>query len=482
MTQLMTSGTGSWIVGTLSAAPGDSWPRLPAVAGTSAAEPAQAEFLLRTVTTLLDCPDPVDAYRLLVDRLQHGLGARQVVLALCSRRGACCRIRAISGTRQFDTHSEAVRAMQDACQESLVRGGATQWPPAAPEHGQAALAHRQLLARTGAQRVASMALPDSRGDVLGVLLVLDASPTGTSLLPEAWIAPLVSALRCRRDGERGRVGRVVRKFARGISRPRGRLLALLAVALGVLLAVPVPVRVACECVLQPVTRRFVVAPYDGVLERCLVAPGDVIARGTTLARMDQREIRWELAQVDADRARAEKERDAARAAHRTSAAQLAELEMQRLAVQQRRLQHRLDNLAVRSPIDGVVVAGDLEKAEGAPLTIGQSLFEVAPLDRMLCELSVPEEDIGQIAPGMAVRVSLDARPGAAIRGEIERIHPRAEVRGNTSVFVAEVGLDNPDGQLRPGMNGTAHVLAGRRSVAWLVFQKPWARARRLLGC
>jgi RND family efflux transporter MFP subunit len=445
------------------------------------ADPAQAEFLLRTVTTLLECPDAADAYRLLVDRLQQGLGCRQVVLALCGRHRTQCRIRAISGAVQFDAHSETVRAMQDACQEALVRGGVTQWPPATSAHGQAALAHRQLLTRTDAQQVTSVALRDRQGDVLGVVLVLDTSSPGSCLVPEGWWSPLVAVLKCLRDGERGRVAQLLSRFTRGISRPRGRLLALLVAALVGLLAVPVPLRVGCECVLQPVTRRFVVAPYDGVLDKCLVAPGDVIDRGTTLARMDERELRWELAQVEADCARAEKERDAARAAHRTSAAQLAELDMQRLAVQQRLLQHRLEHLAIRSPIDGVVVAGDLEKAEGAPLTIGQSLFEVAPLDRMLCELSIPEEDVGRINTGMAVRVSLDARAGDAVTGEIRRIHPRAELRGSTSVFVAEVELDNPDGQLRPGMNGAARVLAGRRSVAWLVFHKPWARARRLLG-
>ncbi len=196
--------------------------------------------------------------------------------------------------------------------------------------------------------------------------------------------------------------------------------------------------------------------------------------------MDERENRWELARVEADRARAEKERDAARAAHRASAAQLAELDLQRLGIQQRLLQHRLDNLAIRSPIDGVVVAGDLEKASGAPLTIGQSLFEIAPLDRMLCELSIPEEDVGRIAAGGVVRVRLEARPGAALTGTVRRVHPRAELRGSSSVFVAEVELDNPDGELRPGMNGTARVEAGRGSVAWLAFHKPWARLRRLL--
>jgi multidrug resistance efflux pump len=155
--------------------------------------------------------------------------------------------------------------------------------------------------------------------------------------------------------------------------------------------------------------------------------------------------------------------------------------MERLELQIQLLEHRVKNLAIRSPIDGVVVSGDLERAEGAPLTIGQTLFEIAPLDQMRVELNIPQEEIARVAQKMPVAINLDALPDGMISGEIERIHPQAELRDNASVFVADLAMDNPGGRLRPGMNGWAKVTSDHRALAWVLFHKPWSSVKRILA-
>lgn len=169
------------------------------------------------------------------------------------------------------------------------------------------------------------------------------------------------------------------------------------------------------------------------------------------------------------------------AGHKTSGAQLAELEMDRLQLQIELLEHRVDNLAIKSPIDGIVVAGDLEKAEGAPLTIGQTLFEVAPLEKMTVEVDIPEDEMARVRAGMPVHVSLNAFPEEPFVGVVDRIHPHAELRDRKSVFVAELEMDNPDGRLRPGMSGWATVTSDKRSLGWIFFHKPWASIRQTLA-
>ncbi len=155
--------------------------------------------------------------------------------------------------------------------------------------------------------------------------------------------------------------------------------------------------------------------------------------------------------------------------------------MKRLNVQIALLEHRIESLAIRSPIEGIVVAGDMEKAEGAPLTIGQTLFEVAPLDRMTVEVRVPEEDVSYVTPGMPVDVTLDALADETISGKILRVSPQAELKDHESVFVAEFEWKNLDGRLRPGMNGWAEVTGPRKSLGWILFHKPWASVRRALA-
>lgn len=481
MTSTMSPGPNSWVVGAWAQGVGNASAQTGTHAARDDAAAVQAEFMLRTITQLMQTEDATDGCRLLANRLQQFLGCRQVAVGLCDRRHKHCRLRALSGVVRFDTHSTAVCAVQDALDEALVRGSSTAWPPtdAAQRHG--ALAHQKLISLMGAQCVVSLPLRGTEDRIVAIVQLIDEPSARAAAFLQHHAQVLGSALARLRQRRHGLVARMLRPLTGCCAswRQHAVMLATL-VALGCL-ALPVPYRVECQCQVQPVTRRFVVAPYDGTLEKCQVSPGDVVARGDVLARMDEREIRWELAGLKADCARAEKERDTAMAGHKTSGVQLAELEIQRLQLQIRLLEHRLTNLAVRSPIAGVVVAGDLEKTEGAPLKIGQSLFEIAPLERMVFEVNIPERDVAHVQTGMPVAIHLDAFPDETLTGEIQRIHPRAELQDEDSVFVADIELDNASQCLRPGMNGSARISTGQRNLGWVLFHEPWMRARRTLA-
>jgi hypothetical protein len=103
------------------------------------------------------------------------------------------------------------------------------------------------------------------------------------------------------------------------------------------------------------------------------------------------------------------------------------------------------------------------------------LYEIAPLDAMVAELAVPDEEISYVREGLPVTVRLDAHPGRALKGRIARVHPRAETRDTDNVFVAEMLLDNPDAGLRPGMKGRAKIRSDRRWLWWILFHEPWER-------
>ena len=244
-------------------------------------------------------------------------------------------------------------------------------------------------------------------------------------------------------------------------------------ALTGLVAFPVDYRINCDCRLEPVARRFVAAPYDGILQETLVDPGVTVVCGDALAKMDGREIRWELATVTAERDRAEKKRDAAFANHKFAAAEIARLEIEGHESKIELLEQRQENLVVKSPIDGVVTSGDLDQAQGAPVTRGQTLFEIAPLDSMVVEVAVPEREVPYVQAGQSVLMRLESRPSAQYKGVIESIHPRSEIRDRENVFIAQVILANPNGELRPGMQGTAKIRGPQRTMAWNLFHKPW---------
>jgi multidrug efflux pump subunit AcrA (membrane-fusion protein) len=265
------------------------------------------------------------------------------------------------------------------------------------------------------------------------------------------------------------------------NRSAARLVLACAIAVVGLMLVPLPYKIRCNAVLEPSQRRFAVAPYEGLLERSLVETGDVVAQDQTLAVMDGKELRWELAGLAADRDRAAKQRDVSLAAHEIPDAQLAEMEVQRLDYRIRLLKYREDHLEIKSPIAGVVLVSKSENAERLPVQVGDALFEVAPLSPLKLLIDVPAEDVAFVKLGQEVQLRLDAYPEQAVVGTITKIRPRSEIRDEQNVFVAEILLNNPQRSFRPGMDGKAKVIAAQRPLGWILFHKAYDKALGWLG-
>ncbi len=303
----------------------------------------------------------------------------------------------------------------------------------------------------------------------------DAALRGETMLAAAGRhAPLVaSVLSLLQAASESWYSRLIDRVKQSVFSASRRQLIIAVAVLCCVLCVPVPYRIRCACEMQPVTRRFVPAPYEGQLQEVLVKPGDVVSAGQVLARMDQREIEWQLSAQQADYQRASKQYDAGMAARETATSQMAKLEMEQIGLERRLLENRLSHLEIRSPIDGVILSGDPKTMEGARLSAGQSLFEAGPLHQMLVEVLIPDDEVSDVSVGQQVSVRLDAIPGSRFSGTIERISPRSESRAGKNVFVADVPLDNSEQVIRPGMKGRSRVTSSRRLLGWVLFHKPW---------
>ncbi len=442
---------------------------------------ALIELLGRVETT----PTPREACRLLADELQSYLECHQVVIGLCRSGSSTCRVEAMSHVDAFHPNSEEARSAQAALQEAIARGGLSLWP--APDDGSrfGLKAHQQYASSCRAEVVIGSPLRDERGDVQGAWLIAGCASAlccddVLSLLRAAQ-SPVASVLQLLVRAQPGRIRGLLHGLSDLIRQRRGQaVLVALAVAIAAMF-IPVPHRVQCDCQLEPVTRRFIAAPFDGPLQETFVEPGDLVAQGQLLARMDGREIHWELSGVQADLYRAAKQRAGHVASHEAGEAEVARHEVDRLQFREQLLQARDRELEICSPVDGMIVSGDLKDAEGMPLKVGEVLFEVAPLDAMIVELAIPEDDVTYISEDMPVRINFDAFPLHPYLAQVERIHPRAELHDEQNVFIGEVRLDNPRQALHPGMRGHARIQAGKASLGWVLFRRPLVAALEWLG-
>jgi multidrug resistance efflux pump len=420
----------------------------------------------------------------LVNGLQSFLNCQRVAVGVSGRTSRHCHLQALSGFSRFDKHAEVVTAVEAAMDETLLLEEVIAWPPEEESQRLPARTHEQLLAVLGADLVLSVPLYDAQGEGAGACLIVnprveDLAATRNFL--QAAQQQLGIALRWLQSCRGGPLFRVRRRVLKLVG-PRKLPAAVLAVVISAaLLAWPRPHKIACECQLQPIVRRFVAAPYDGTLETTLVQPGDVVAEGDVLAQMDGRETRLELSTLEAEYAQARKAWEVSLSKNDIHEAQQAKLEMKRLELKMEQLRRQQQNLQIRAPLRGIVVSGDLKKSEGAPLTVGQTLFEIAPLEAMKVEVIIPEEEIAYVQPGMETRIRLDAFPRQSLSARINHIVPRAQARDEQFVFIAEAELENFEEMLRPGMNGRAALVGPRRCLGWLLLHKPYESLLMLLG-
>jgi RND family efflux transporter MFP subunit len=439
-----------------------------------------ADGELLSIITRAQTAETYDAaLRQLCLGLGQWTGAERVILGITNRRGEA-QVAALSDEVRIDRRSEMLLAAEAALDETLAQDEITFWNTA---DGEQSPIFRRLTRLASADVIVGIPLRTEDGTGVGAVLLCGPQPLAdlqpSTTLPRCQ-APIAACLGVLHQAHGGAVNKLQAAWSRVRRQLRGRFVAATIAVLGGLLILPVPFKVKSDFTVEPVSRRYIAAPFDGTLDKTFVEPGDLVESGQVLAGMDERELRWELDGLEAQFSAAKKKRDVALATREASTAQLAALEMEQLDTKIQTIKHRLEHLKIQCPIDGVVVSGDLKRTEGAPLSIGQTLFEVAPLDKMIAEIEVPQAEVTHIREGMSVALRFDSVPGHSWSGTVAKVHPRAELRHDQTVFIADVQLENVEEQLRPGMSGRAKISAENRSLGWILFHRPlYALAQRI---
>lgn len=117
----------------------------------------------------------------------------------------------------------------------------------------------------------------------------------------------------------------------------------------------------------------------------------------------------------------------------------------------------LDRTIIRSPIDGVVIARNIDVGQTVAASLqAPELFIIAnDLTRMQVNANVAESDIGLIAEGRAASFRVDAYPSRTFSGTISQIRYNATILDGVVTYVTLIEVKNDDYALRPGM--TANV-------------------------
>jgi membrane fusion protein (multidrug efflux system) len=204
--------------------------------------------------------------------------------------------------------------------------------------------------------------------------------------------------------------------------------------------------------LEPWVHVSVAAELGGTVEMVGFREGEHVKTGQVLAR-----VGTDLFEAALDEARARLE--AAQAVHEKTAELFKRQHVPRqeliaatsslhaAAAQVKQAELRLERSIIEAPISGVATTREIEPGEvlspGAPIT------ELYRVDRLKAVAGIPENDIAVFRVGGAATIEVDAFAGRTFLGRIHLIGPAAQ--GPSRTFPVEIAIENPTGELRPGM-------------------------------
>ncbi len=409
------------------------------------------------------------------NQLATTLGCQRVTVGLL--HGKRVRIEASSRGASFDARASAAQAIAAAMEEAIDQDSVVVYPAAARPGMRVDQAHRELASQMSAASLCTVPFAEN-GQLAGAITLehadasrFDAATVRYCQSVAGLVGPLLESRRREQRGPGVRWRDALRAHAATLVGPTHILPKLVGSALLLMLLVGVfataTFRVTADAVLKGRTQRVIVAPVDGFIANASARAGDVVRSGQIIARLDDRALKLEELKRASEYDRAMKEYREAMAELDSAKVAVRRAQLDRATAELQLAQENLQRSGIVAPIDGIIVSGDLSQSIGAPTRLGDTLFEIAPLDEYRVELQVDERDIGQLRAGQPGRVVLTGAPDEPLSLTIERITPVSIARDGHNYFEVEARLERMPAALRPGMQGVGKIDAGRRQLLWI---------------
>lgn len=427
------------------------------------------------------CLDQVDFEALattLVTQLAQRFHCQRVSLGLRRRRQT--EVAVLSHTARFKQEANLLRAIALAMDESLDQDRTIRFPGTDGEDSTLTYAHEALARETGDGSI--LTLPFSHhSDMMGALtLERDGArpfePDAVDMLERtmAVIAPVMLLMRREQMGLLSRMFGSIRTSLRALLGPahfRAKAAALTLLAAVIFFSLATGTwRVTADAVVEGSVQRSIAAPIDGFIKSAEARAGDLVEAGDLLGTLDDGDLNLERLKWSTLRQQLVSEsREAVAEGNRAEVSIIAaRIEQARAELQL--LDEQLARTRISAPFSGVVIDGDLSQRLGTPVSRGEILFRVAPLDDYRVVLKVDERDIAAIDEGQHGTLVLASMPGRKWPLHVDRITSVSSPEEGSNYFRVEAALEGSAGELRPGMEGVGKIELGEAKLIWI-----WSR-------
>jgi membrane fusion protein (multidrug efflux system) len=208
---------------------------------------------------------------------------------------------------------------------------------------------------------------------------------------------------------------------------------------------------------------------DGRIVEILIREGQEVEQATPLFKVDDAQLKAQVAQLEAQRDLAQQALARAKELAQQNASSAADLEKAEAEMRSAQAQYdlqriRLDRTTVRAPFAGVV--GQRYVSLGDYVTNTTKLASLHTANPQRAAFQVPERFARSLSPGQAVSFRVAAIPGRDFVGQVDFVDPVVQLPSRTILVKARV--PNPARLLQPGMFIEAHLVTAVRPKAVVI--------------
>src|SRR3954469_21235876 len=248
-------------------------------------------------------------------------------------------------------------------------------------------------------------------------------------------------------------------------------------AVGALLLVliQIPMRVDGAATVGPAHLAQVQAQVEGTVKKVYVKEGQQVKAAEVLADLDDWDYRASLAAAEAKLNPSSSAMNQALASNNGTEAGVQKIQTDFWRAEVDRARERLDKTHLRAPISGVVSTPHIQSLTGRHLAVGDPFGEIADTSAATVDVAVDENDVALLnhpKNPMGASVKLDGFPSATFKGTVDVVSPKSEASGDHRIYYARVTVPNPDGDMRPGMQGRGKINSGWRPLGYVLLRKP----------
>lgn len=270
-------------------------------------------------------------------------------------------------------------------------------------------------------------------------------------------------------------------------RPTRSGMTIFLVILGLLSCIPTRMTATAPAEVVAHQPLVVTVPFDGIIERAMVEPNQMVQAGQVLFVMDSTTLKngqaltegeLETAQMALDKA----EREALSDPKKRNEISVLKAQIANKLTEKNYADEMLAKAEIKAEHAGIIIFGDANAIRGRPVRTGEQVMQLAKPEETELVVRVAVDNMIDIDTSVPAKFFLNVTPLSSMEAKVENIsyQPTPDADGIMSYKIRARFIDHK-GQQRIGSTGTAKVYGETSIMLFNAMRRPLVALRRKLG-